>query len=98
MRLQTPIRTCPPFIDFPSNEEILRVASRTEELLLCGAVTRVDLISLTPRQFEELIAEIWSRFGYEVELTARTRDGGRDIIAIRRSVEASYRHLIECKR
>jgi HJR/Mrr/RecB family endonuclease len=45
-----------------------------------------------------LIAEIWDRLGFEVELTAQTRDGGRDVIAIKKSAEGNYRHLIECKR
>lgn len=56
-----------------------------------------QILGLSPRQFEELIAEIWHRMGYEIELTAQTRDGGRDIIAVRRS-EAQLRFLIECKR
>lgn len=49
------------------------------------------------RKFEELIAEIFDGFGYEVELTQQTRDGGRDIIAVRRR-EVHTRYLIECKR
>jgi HJR/Mrr/RecB family endonuclease len=53
---------------------------------------------LDPRQFEELIAEIWSRFGYTVELTSQTRDGGYDVVAVKRSIETNTRHLIECKR
>jgi hypothetical protein len=56
-----------------------------------------ELLQLSPRQFEELIADIWKRFGYDVELTAQTRDGGRDIVAIKQA-EANLRVLIECKR
>ncbi len=56
-----------------------------------------DLHHLSPRDFEKLIAEIFDGFGYEVELTKRTRDGGRDIIAIKRA-EVDVRFLIECKR
>jgi hypothetical protein len=55
-----------------------------------------DMHSLSPRDFEKLIAEIFDGFGYEVELTKRTRDGGRDIIAIKRA-EVDVRFLIECK-
>jgi restriction system protein len=55
------------------------------------------MLQLTPGQFEELVTEIWMRLGYEVELTARTRDGGRDVVAVRRG-EAELRFLIECKR
>jgi len=55
------------------------------------------LFHLTPEQFEELIADIWARFGYEIELTKRTRDGGRDVVAIRRA-HVELKFLIECKR
>lgn len=49
------------------------------------------------RLFEELVAEIFRRFNYEVEVTKRTRDGGRDVIAIKHS-EVRVKYLIECKR
>jgi len=49
------------------------------------------------RKFEELIAEVFDGFGYEIELTKQTRDGGRDIIAVRHR-EVETRYLIECKR
>ena len=55
------------------------------------------LFSLSPRQFEEFVAELFSEFGYTVELTAQTRDGGRDVIAIGHDVVKS-KFLIECKR
>lgn len=55
------------------------------------------LYEIAPRQFEELVAELFHGFGFSVELTAQTRDGGRDIIAVRHS-EASLKFLIECKR
>src|SRR5271166_1023037 len=51
-----------------------------------------QLLELDSRQFEELVAEIWHRFGYSVELTLRTRDGGRDVIAVRKR-EAELRFL-----
>jgi HJR/Mrr/RecB family endonuclease len=52
---------------------------------------------LDPRQFEELLAEIFAGFGFEIELTARTRDGGRDVIAISHEIVRA-KYLIECKR
>lgn len=55
------------------------------------------LYELSPRQFEELIAKLWDSFGFEVELTKRTRDGGKDIVAIRHS-PCKLMYLIECKR
>jgi hypothetical protein len=56
-----------------------------------------NLRTIDRRLFEELVAELFCGFGYEVELTKRTRDGGKDIVAIRRR-EVETRFLIECKR
>lgn len=57
----------------------------------------LEFQTMDRRRFEELIAEIFSGFGYTVELTKRTRDGGVDVIAIRKTIVAE-RYLIECKR
>ena len=57
------------------------------------------IYKISTREFEEIIAEIFRSHGYEVTLTKRTRDGGKDIIAIHRNelgLETSY--FIECKR
>lgn len=56
------------------------------------------LFGLTGRQFEELISEIFARRGFAVELTQATRDGGRDIIAIRQELDIPVKLIIECKR
>jgi len=56
------------------------------------------LFSISPRAFEEIIAELFASRGYEVELTQQTRDGGRDIIAVGSSMGIRNRYLIECKR
>ena len=53
---------------------------------------------LAPRQFEELIAELFKDKGYDVEVTPRTRDGGLDIRAIQRSDIGTFLTLVECKR
>ena len=56
-----------------------------------------ELRQIDRRKFEEVVAEIFDGFGYEVELTKRTRDGGKDIIAVKRC-EVNLKFLIECKR
>lgn len=56
-----------------------------------------ELRLIDRRKFEEVVAEIFDGFGYEVELTKQTRDGGKDIIAIKRR-EVNLKYLIECKR
>lgn len=53
---------------------------------------------MDPRKFEELIAELLRAKGYEVELTPRTRDGGFDILAIKKGDLGSALTLVECKR
>lgn len=57
-----------------------------------------DLYQLSSRRFEELIAEILIRKGYEVELTSATRDGGKDIYAARKDDIGSFLYIVECKK
>jgi HJR/Mrr/RecB family endonuclease len=85
--------------DWPENAPlIIHVSSVINAKLLAHFCEHPErLYHMSPKQFEELIAEIVHRFGYEVELTQRTRDGGFDIIALDdRNRKAKY--LIECKR
>lgn len=44
-----------------------------------------------------MIAELFNGFGYEVELTKQTRDGGIDIFAVKHS-EVSVKYIIQAKR
>ena len=53
---------------------------------------------MRPRDFEQLIAELFDAFGFVVELTQSTRDNDRDIIAIGNEKIAASKYLIECKR
>jgi restriction endonuclease Mrr len=56
------------------------------------------IFEIPPRLFEEMIAEIFFKNGFYVELTKATRDGGRDIIAIRNNLDIQTKYIIECKR
>jgi hypothetical protein len=56
------------------------------------------IFNLSGRQFEHFVAEIFRAFDCEVELTAATRDGGRDIVCCRRKGSRGYRFAIETKR
>jgi restriction endonuclease Mrr len=63
-----------------------------------------ELHLLVRHKLENLVAEIFDGYGYEVDgygyevmLTQRTRDGGTDVIAVRRR-EVDVRLLIQCKR
>ncbi|MCC8423573.1 restriction endonuclease [Mucilaginibacter sp. UR6-11] len=52
---------------------------------------------LSPRQFEELVAEIYEERGYSVQLTQQTRDGGKDLIIMHRSDIGNFMIYAECK-
>lgn len=56
------------------------------------------IYGLTGRQFEHVIAEIFREFSCEVELTAATRDNGRDIVCCRRGGPRPFKFAIETKR
>ncbi len=56
------------------------------------------LYQLSPRQFEEFIAELFFRHGFQVELTKQTRDGGKDIIAVSSRLDIPVKYIVECKR
>lgn len=78
-----------PFIYTEIETEILAYFGRHPELLY----------SLPPRKFEELIASVFHKNGFDVELTPETRDGGIDIIAVQRDdLCGGSLNLIECKR
>lgn len=56
------------------------------------------LYQLSSRKFEELVADILKDFGFNVELTKATRDGGSDIIASIKNALTSFLVLVECKK
>jgi hypothetical protein len=79
--------------------QLIQFAAPTD-LLLFLASQPEDLFRVTPRRFEELMAELLTDFGYDVHLTKQTRDHGIDIIAVGRSTPLGLdeRYLIQCKR
>jgi hypothetical protein len=56
------------------------------------------LYELHPRQFEEVIADLFAQQGYEVTLTAASNDGGADLYVLDRRGVGSFLYLVECKR
>jgi hypothetical protein len=95
-------------VTFP---EVTAAANRTEgNALLTSAKDYWDgliqefsahperLRAVRPRLFEELVAELLSRDGLQVELTPTTRDGGRDILAYLPRKFGNLLCYVECKR
>ena len=70
------------------NGDLLRELRRRPELLY----------QLAPRQFEELMAELYARQGFEVEVTKRTRDGGVDLYLLNQTPTGRALVLVEAKR
>jgi restriction system protein len=57
----------------------------------------VNLRNLTPREFEELLADLLKDMGWDVELTKQTRDGGSDILAYLNTGVGRLLCLVEAK-
>jgi restriction system protein len=55
------------------------------------------LMTISPRDFEHLIDELYFQMGYQTKITKPTRDGGRDVIATKNGVMTNEELLIECK-
>jgi restriction system protein len=71
-----------------ANAEVLKLLNR-----------QPDLIWQVPsRKFEELVAEILEKQGYEVDLTPASGDGGFDMYAARKEGLGKFLYLVECKR
>jgi len=56
------------------------------------------LHELTPRKFEEVIAELLHRQGYEVEIKPFIKDGGVDICAAKKDSLGTFLYLVQCKK
>ncbi|WP_084651512.1 restriction endonuclease [Ottowia thiooxydans] len=54
--------------------------------------------ALTPRQFEEFVAELMEKRGYKVDLTKATRDGGKDLIIANNLDIGNFIYYVECKK
>lgn len=70
------------------NDDLLATLARDPSLLH----------ALSPRRFEELVADLFERQGYVVELTPATRDGGKDLYVARHDQFGRLMTIVECKR
>lgn len=77
---------------------ISRAMNPKEAIALC-ATDPSKLHELDPFLFESVVAELLASFGWEVNVTRPTRDGGYDILAVATDpsgLQTSW--LVECKR
>lgn len=83
----------------PPDSLVQSVRLVREELIAYLRKEPQALYGLRPRQFEELIANILSGYGWSIELAAPVRDGGYDILCVSKDesgIPTSW--IVECKR
>ncbi|WP_448553343.1 restriction endonuclease [Thalassotalea montiporae] len=81
-----------------SARDLFELYNTIPELIAALKADSNLLSELEPREFEEVTAEIFRAKGFEVELTKRTRDGGKDVIALHRDkLGIKTKYIIECK-
>ena len=81
-----------------AHEEIRVAVKRLNaELILELGKQPEAMYELSSGTFEELVAELLEDMGYDVKLTPRTRDGGRDIIAVFKLPHADILTIVDCK-
>lgn len=78
----------PSIIIMPANNEVYSYLTKHPEEIYH---------SFSPREFEEFMAQLYSRLGYNVELTKATRDGGKDIILRKPDILGDMVYYVECK-
>lgn len=81
-----------------SSRIIVDARAINDEFLRRAADDPNFVFTISSREFEELVAELLSRRGYDVQLTPQTRDGGKDIYAARRDDLGTFLYIVECKR
>lgn len=76
----------------------LSVRDTSDALIAHFAESPESMYDMDPRAFEELVAELYSREGFDVELTPTSKDGGIDIYAVQRASFGSFLTVVDCKR
>lgn len=72
----------------PVNDQVLEYLSENPE----------SFYQLTDNDFEVVMAEIYSKLGYDVTRTKVTRDGGKDLIIRIPEVLGDFIYYVECKK
>jgi len=75
-----------------------RIISVNEDLIKRLKLEPESIYQLTPRKFEEVLAELLTDMGMEVELTQVSKDDGRDIMARFDAGTGKMLCLVEAKR
>ncbi|WP_051536429.1 restriction endonuclease [Ruminococcus flavefaciens] len=88
----------PDYFDFDIPEECEEwIADDITRLIEQIRINPSTIYRISDRRFEELVAEVFSRNGYIVELTPPQKDGGKDVIATKNISGVPICLYIECK-
>ena len=74
-----------------------------KRIQICHVLPRIDgnlrdqVRSMSWKQFEEYVAELFDANGFDVEMTPHSGDGGRDIVATREVAGVPIIMAVECK-
>lgn len=81
------------------SDEIVIVSSNINDHLLAEFNKDPEkILSLSPRQFEEFVAELFRKDGFSAEVTPFVNDGGKDVIAIKNDKFGPQLYFAECKK
>ena len=73
--------------------------AKISEELTSYLLSNPDAIhTISPRKFEELVAYLMEKHGYEVTLTQQSRDGGVDIFALKSDQFGKILTIVDCKK
>lgn len=85
-------------IALPSKEIITGVTVLQASLVKVVQNNPEFIYSMSSRQFEKFVAEMYESQGYRVELTKMTRDGGKDLILYTDGPIGHNMFYVECKK
>lgn len=81
----------------PSTARV-RISEPIEQMIVESARNPSLIYRMGSRDFERYIARIWEAFGFQVNLTARSRDGGVDIVCMSSCLDVPLMIAIQAKR
>jgi len=84
----------------PKDEiKVISIANKEWGSIIKHLASNPDLLyTLSSREFEELVAELFRCEGYNVSLTTVSRDGGKDLLVSSTGIIGEQLYLVECKR
>ena len=82
--------------------EATKIITQTVKVINHSLIEKVNenpnlIFQLTSRNFEELVAELLEKEGFNVNLTKQTRDGGKDILVAQKNNLGNFLYYVECK-